>query len=431
MKIKRRKAAENQLITDYGTARFYQVKRAQSEWKDPKVPEFKANWMVRFHVGGETWEESAGPLYPVKPDLREVKEWAETLLRTRWLAMRAGKLDELEAVVRAADAVMLSEVRRVYLQNVPPGKPDYRKNIGRLCSILTEATGLDEEMIPVTDALWSRGLLLGWVRMRQDHFRRGWTVRGKAPLDAWQQLRAELKAGKLPGIDKDAVMECNTTIQTYLRCAKAVFANQREYLVGLRLPELKEFLTFSVDVDAPKGHREIEGNVLDALAADTARLAREEPKVHAFYLLATWTGARPITITHLAGEALRVLPDGTGEIELPAAKGGRGVCVPVDAATAACLAAVRTPESLIGARTKTEAALIHRAHNEWLTRHGVTGTLKTYQLRHRRLQQYREAGGLELAAAGGGQTTTAMVERRYTEGAKSIPLVHPFERKAG
>lgn len=352
-------------------------------------------------------------------------------MRTRLEAMRAGKLDELEAVVRAADAVMLSRLRLVYLQNVPPAKPDYRKNIGRLCSILTEATGLDEEMIPVTDALWSRGLLLGWVRMRQEHFRRGWTVRGEAPQDAWQQLRADLKAGKLPGIDKDSVMECNTTIQTYLRCAKAVFANQREYLVGLKLPELKEFLAFSVDVDAPKGHREIEGNVLDALAADTARLAREEPKVHAFYLLATWTGARPITITHLAGDALRVLPDGTGEIELPAAKGGRGVCVPVDAATAACLLAVRTPESLIGARTKTEAALIHRAHNEWLTKHGVTGTLKTYQLRHRRLQQYRDAGGLELAAAGGGHTTTAMVERRYTENAKTIPLVNPFERKAG
>jgi len=322
MKAKRPRPAPNKLVTRYGSARFYEVKRAQSEWKDPRFPECKPNWLVRFHVGGETWEESAGPLYPVADGLAAVKVWAETIMRTRLEAMRAGKLDELEAVVRAADAVMLSRLRMVYLQNVPPGKPDYRKNIGRLCSILTEATGLDEELIPVTDALWSRELLLGWVRMRQEHFRRGWTVRGEAPLDAWQQLRGELKAGKLPGIDKEAVMECNTTIQTYLRCAKAVFANQREYLVGLKLPELKDFMGFSVDVDAPKGHREIEGGVLDALAADTARLAREEPKVYAFYLLATWTGARPITITHLAGDALRVLPDGTGEIELPAAKGG-------------------------------------------------------------------------------------------------------------
>jgi hypothetical protein len=386
--------------------------------------------------------------------LREVKEYAETLLRTKWQAMHLGKLQAFEAMLRPADEVMLSEVQRVYLQNVPPGKPDYRKNIGRLCSILTEATGMDEEMIPVTDTLWTRELLLGWVRMRQEHFRRGWTAHGKAPQDAWQKLRAELKSGRLasdvkwpavtdaeqlkwlqrgefPGIDKEAVMECNTTILTYLRCAKAVFANQREYLVGLRLPDLREFLAFSVDVGAPKGHREIAGSVLDALEADAPRLALAEPKVHAFYLLATWTGARPITITHLAGDALRVLPDGTGEIELPAAKGGRGVCVPVDAAAVRCLRAVRTPESLLGAKSKTEAALIHRAHNEWLTKHGVTGTLKSYQLRHRRLQQYRVAGGLELAAAGGGHTTTAMVERHYTEGLKVIPMVDPFARKAG
>ncbi len=42
-----------------------------------------------------------------------------------------------------------------------------------------------------------------------------------------------------------------------------------------------------------------------------------------------------------------------------------------------------------------------------------------------RLQQYREHGGVELAAAGGGHRTTAMVERKYTEVAKVIPMVHP------
>ncbi len=429
MKIKRQRAAENQLICAYGKARFQQKMRARSAWKDPKVPEPFPNWFARFQCGGETWEQMMTG-YPCAAGLREVKQYAETLLRTRWMAIHQGRLAELEAIVKGADEVMLSELRRVYLQNVPPGKPDYRKNIGRLCSILTEATGLDEERLPVRDALWTRELLLGWVKMRQEHFRRGWTQRHAAPPDAWLQLREALKAGKLPGIDKDTVMECNTTIETYLRCAKAVFANQREYLVGLKLPDLREFLSFSVDLAAPQGHREIGENVLVALEADTGRLAREEPKVYAFYLLATWTGARPITIKSLPGDALRVLPGGSGEIVLPAAKGGRGVCVPVDAAAVDGLLAVRTAESLIGAGTKTEAALIHRAHNEWLTRHGVDGTLKTYQLRHRRLQQYREAGGLELAAAGGGHTTTAMVERRYTEGAKVIPLVNPFQ-KAG
>lgn len=430
MRTKRRAADPNQLISRYGTARFYAKPRAQSEWKNPRVPEWKPNWMVRFHVGGETWEESAGPLYPVADGLAAVKQWAETMMQTRLEAMRAGKLAELQAVVRAADDVMLSEVRRVYLQNVPPGKPDYRKNISRLCSILTEATGLDVERVPVRDALWSRELFLGWVRMRQEHFRRGWSMKNAAPLDAWTELREALKAGKLPGIDKDTPMECNTTIQTYFRCAKAVFANSREYLVGLKLPDLREFLAFSVDVEAPKGHRGLDEAVQTALAENVGRLAVEMPKVHAFYLVATWTGARPVTIKSLPGAALRLLPSGEGEIDLPAAKGGRGVCVRVDAEAARALEAVRTPLSLIGASSRTEADHIYRAHNEWLTSQGVSGTLKSYQLRHRRLQQYREHGGLELAAAGGGHTTTAMVERRYTQGAKTIPLVSPFQ-KAG
>lgn len=431
MKIKRRKAAENQLITDYGVARFYQQPIERCAWKDPAVPEYKRNWIVRFQVGGQTWKQSAGPLYPVKPDLREVKEWAATLLRTRWEAMRAGKLEELEAVVREVEAVMLSELRQVYLQHVPPGKPDYRKNIARLCAILTESTGLTEDAIPVTDSLWSRGLFLGWVRMRQEHFRRGWTVRGAAPQDAWERLRGELKAGRLPGIDKTSMMECNTTILTYLRCAKAVFANQGEYLQGLQLPDLKEFLGFRVDVEAPEGHREMQVDVRAALAAAVPVLAREQPKVHAFYVVATWTGARPITIKGLRGDALQVREDGTGVVELPAAKGGRKVCVPIDAGAVQALLEVRTERSLIGAQTVTEAERIYRAHNEWLSEHGVTGTLKSYQLRHQRLQQYRNEGGLELAAAGGGHTTTAMVERRYTENAKLIPLVPPFERMAG
>lgn len=432
MKRSRRSAAPNQLVSRYGSARFYAPLRARSEWKDPKVPETKPNWMVRFHVGGETWEESAGPLYPVVDGLAAVRIWAETRMRTQLEAMRLGKLSAMDEVVRPREAVMLAELGRVYLGNVPPRKPDYRKNLQRLTAILTEASGLEAEALPVTDSMLSRGLLLGWVRMRQEHFRRGWTVDDAAPVDAWAILREELKAGRLPGIDKEAVMECNTTIKSYLRCAKAVFANNREYLVGLRLPELRDFLGFSVDLAAPEGHREIPVEVLEALRADAPRLAREEPRVWAFNRVTSWTGARPITVRALPGSALTVLGDGSGEIALPSTKGGKAVRVAVDAETVAALRAVLTPESLIGARSARDAELIYRAHNDWLTAHGLTGTQKTYQLRHMRLQEYRERGGLELAAAGGGHTTTAMVERKYTEGVKVIPLMEPMlGRRAG
>jgi hypothetical protein len=449
MKTKRRPADVNQLICRFGTARFYQVKRAQSEWKKSTEPEFKGNWMVRFHCGGRTWEESAGPCYPVADGLKAVKEWAETRMETELEAARAGKLNEMRAVVRPASAVTLDKLGAVYLANVPPGKSDYAKNWQRLKSILTESTGRSEAEIDVTDGVFSRAALLGWVRMRQEHFRRGWTAHNAAPKDAWVMLRRDLAANKLPpdtqwpkmaghaemlkalakgafpGVDKETQMECNTTIKTYIRCAKAVFANQREYLMGLELPALTEFLGFSVDLSAPEGHREIDSVSVEKLLADAERLQRDEPKVWAWEVVVSWTGARPITIKSLIGDALAVMPDGSGVITLPARKGGVSVRVPVDSTAVQSLQAVRTQESLLGAKHKTEANEIHRSYNGWLTKHGVTGTLKSYLKRHMRLQQYRTEGGLEVAAAGGGHRTTKMVEQKYTKGAETMPMMVP------
>lgn len=448
MKTKRPAAASNQLASRYGFARFYAPLRAKSQWKDPSVPEYKPNWMVRFRVGGKTWEESAGPCYPVADGLRAVKVWAETRMETELAAARAGKLDAMQAVVRPARTVMLDELGRVYLAAVPPGKVDYKTNFARLCAIATRATGREMAEIEVTDAVFCREHLTSWARMMQEHFRRGWSVRGAEPVDAWQRLRTELKSGRLPpdtqwpkitdaemlkvlrsgvfpGVDKTTVMECNTTINTYLRCAKAVFANNREYLPGLVLPGLEELLKFTVNVAAPEGHREIDTTVLAALQADAPRLAREEPQVWAFNRVLAWTAARPVVIKKLPGSALQVQADGTGVIVLPAAKRGLPVTTPVDAECVAALLAVRTDESLIGARHKTEAKKIHDAHNAWLSGHGMTGTLKSYLLRHMRLDQYREAGGLELAQAGGGHTNTAMAEKKYTLNRKAIPMLAP------
>lgn len=448
MKTKRPAAASNQLANRYGFARFYAPLRAKSAWSDPNVPEYKPNWMARFRVGGRTWEESAGPCYPVADGLRAVKVWAETRMETELAAARAGKLDAMQAVVRPARTVMLDELGRVYLSAVPPGKVDYKTNYARLCAIATRVTGREIAEIEVTDAVFCREHLTHWARMTQEHFRRGWSVRGAEPADAWQRLRTELKSGRLaagtewpkiedaellkvlrsgvfPGVDKTTVMECNTTINTYLRCAKAVFANNREYLPGLVLPGLEELLKFTVNVAAPEGHREFDPAVLAALQADAPRLAREEPKVWAFNRIIAWAGARPGVIKKLPGSALRVLGDGTGVIMVPAAKGGMKSSPPVDAECVAALMAVKTDASLIGARHKTEAKDIHNAHNAWMTSHGMTGTLKSYVFRHVRLDQYREVFDSETAAALGGHRSTAMVEKKYTQNRKVIPMLVP------
>jgi hypothetical protein len=413
MNAVRPKLTKNLLETRDGTARFYSRGGA------------RPNWRVRFHVGGQTWMQSAGDLYPCADGLESVKVWASEVMRTRLLALREGKLEEIVAVTRRAREVMLSELRRVYLQHVPPGRPDYRKNVNRLCAIWEEVTGLECEDIPVSEALWTREALLGWVRMRQEHFRRGWTVPGAEPVDAWARLRADLRARSLPGIDKTTVMECNTTVQTYLRCAKSVFANSGEYLLGLKLPDLVEFRRFAVDLAAPKGHREMDEAAVLRMREDSARLARERPEVWAFHVLVGWTGARPVTLKALRGDALLVLADGTGKVLLPGTKGGNAVRVDVDAEAVEALRAVMTAESLIGARHKTDATRIHLEHNAWMRACGVTGTLMSYLFRHARLQQLRTVFDVETAATGAGHTTTAMVRRVYTRGSGEVPLLRP------
>lgn len=433
MKTRSKRSAPNQLVCRYGKARFYEKPKAQSKWANPRVPEFMPNWLVRFHVGGQTWEESAGPMYPVLDGLAAVKVWAETVMRTKLEALRAGKLDEMEAVVRPARVVTVAELIRVYLQNTPPKKPDYAKNAARLRMMMEEVSGLGAEDIEVSSTWFCAVRLREWVRMRQEHFRRGWTVRGAAPADAWETLRADLKANRLPGIDKTEVMECNTTILSYLRCAKAVFANNGEYLPGLALPELREFLGdgskrnpgFSVDVAAPEGHREIPADVRAKLPGALAKLRRDAPRVWAFNALEQWTGARPVTIRRLGRDALTVNADGSGVVALPTTKGGKPVMWPLPADVVDGLLAVATDASLIGA----DAEGTYRAHNEWLTGLGLVGTQKSYLFRHARLQQLRDHGGVEMAAAGGGHRTTAMVQRKYTEAQKAMPMLDP--RKVG
>jgi integrase len=325
--------------------------------------------------------------------------------------------------------VMLDKLLEVYLQNTPPNKPDYAKNAAKLRMIMGEVSGLAESALPVSEEWFNAATMRQWVRLRQEHFRLGWTVRGAAPEDAWTRLRVELKAGRLPGIDKSEVMECNTTITSYLRCAKAIFANNREYLPGLVLPELREFLSFGVDVSAPEGHRDLPAEVMAKMDKHLKKLRAESPRVWVFNQLAAWTGARPITIKGLGKSALVVSKDGAGVVSLPVTKGGKPVLWPLPADVVDVIVSVATDASLIGATHKTDAEEIHREHNEWLTKLGVEGTQKTYLFRHARLQQLREHGGVELAAAGGGHTTTAMVQKRYTEAQKAMPMLDPRQAR--
>lgn len=423
------------VVPGCGWARFYKKPRAKSQWKSPEVPEYFPNWLVRFKVLRKSWEQMAvdGEVcFPWSAGLRDVMAWAKERIRAEAHLLQAGKISELQALREAPRVVSLEKLGEVYLANVPPvGRENYVKNLARLKKIGTEMTGLPEEDILMTDAVWSRERLLGWVRMRQEHARKGWTERGEEPEDAWVKLRAELKAGKLPGVDKSTVMECNTTVRTYLRCAKAVFANRREYLPGLVLPELADLLGFSVDLAVPEGHREIPVEAWARIWKDAPELREENAQAWALLQLLAWTGCRPVQALRMPGAALRREGDGY-LIEVPAAKRGLQSEWPVDPVVGAALQDLATGESMIGARTKTAGEHAYRRLNEWLRERGLTGTHGAYLLRHARGQQLRDEGGLELAAAGLGHKGTQMAARKYTAGKKRMPLLKvPDGRAAG
>ena len=429
MKSKTSTGKVNQIVVPgCGQARFYQKPKASSAWRDPAVPEYFPNWLVRFRVLRKSWEQMAvaGEVcFPVAGGVDAVKRWAKQRILTEAHLLQTGQIAELEGLRAERRVVMLAEVLRVYLSNVPPNKPDYVKNAQRLKAVLTEATGLVPEKLPMDEGRVSRALLLGWVRMRQEYFRRGWSVKGAAPLDAWDRLRADMKAGKLPGIDKETVMEGNTTVLSYLRCAKAVFANQREYLTGLILPELRELLTFTVDLAVPEGHREMPEELKASLLADLGRLREDDPRQWAFVMVCAWTGARPVQVTRMRGDALQQV-NGEDVLMVPAAKHGLASRVKINPGTAAGLREVMTAESLVGANSDADKLRLHRQVNKWMTGHGAVGTHKAYMLRHMRGQQMRDEGGLELSAAVLGHRGTAMAARKYTESRVVIPMLDPW-----
>lgn len=410
--------ASNLLACKWGKARFYKHPKSRARWVNPDVPEYDPNWWVRFHCGGETWQQSAGALYPVADGLAAVKVWAETVMRGRLEAMRRGQLEDLEAVIRPPKALFLSELLAVFAANLPrDNRADYVAYGQCLERIWTEVTGKTADQIEVSGKTWTKERLNLWVRMRQEHFIRGWSVRGAEPADAWAQLRA----AKLPGIEHSKAMACNTTILSMLRKAKAVFARDGERLPGVALPVLREFLGYQPKIAAVKGHRAFPAAVMARIVRNLPRVRRAAPKVWAFVQLMAWAANRPVQVRRMTGADL------VGNVlHVPAAKQGESSRVVIgDVEVIAVLRSLATDSSLLGARSEHEAEEIYRRMNRWLRRCGVEGTLVSYLFRHMRLQHARVIGGKAAVAELGGHTTEQMAGR-YTAPTNIIEMPSPW-----
>lgn len=229
--------------------------------------------------------------------------FAKALLQNRARAWQGERLDALNSWQMRKAEPTCEKVKEVYLSNVPVrGRENYAKNVQRWWSILEEATGKAADGQRVGVLTWD--LTLDWVQMRQEYHRRGWSVRG-AQLpddvkDPWVTLRELLKAKKLPPIDKETVSAGNTTIKSYIRAARAVLGqtSRSEYLRGLEIPALTDFLTSKIKLPSPKGHKEIDAADYRAMyeAAPTLR-DEDEPRWVVMQML--WRfGCRPIEVWH-------------------------------------------------------------------------------------------------------------------------------------
>ena len=411
---------DNLLEMNEGKARFYAKIKAKNRWHDPDVPEYDPNWLVRFNVLGKSWLETADGI-PVAMGLKPVRAWARERILTEAELIMAGKLDALRSLRAPQKVVMLSELLLCYNGHVQ-GQDERLRDGARLAAIWTEALGLPATQIPVTDAVWCPETLDNWLRMRQEHYRRGWTATKRPPADAWEQLRADLAAGRLPGIDTSTPMACNTTIRNYLKSGRTVFAHGRRFVRGLVLPELREFLTYRHGLALPTGHREISQEVVDRIWDALPELLAQSERAWLLFQIMAYTGARPVTIKRMTVEHATWEKDGWVRLHLPATKGGDAVQAMLPPEVALRLRAHATSEGLLG-------GFLDRVHykrlNPWLRAHGVDDSMAAYLLRHRRGQAVRDACGVEAAADSLGHRGTDMVRKIYTNNQGTAPIIDP------
>jgi integrase len=417
--MKKKKKADNLVVCPEGRARIYRKQTIRARWTDPEVPEYDPHWIVRFSVMRRRWMET-GPV-PITMGIRPVRDWVKERIRTEAALITEGKLEELRRLRAPRREVMLAELLRVYEEAVQ-GQPERVRDGARLAAIWTEVTGLPVSQIPVTDKLWSAEMLDRWVRMRQEHFRRGWTATKRPPENAWELLRAELAAGRLPGIDTSTPMACNTTIRNYLKAGRTVFSHGRRFVRGLVLPELREFLEYRHGLALPSGHREIEPEVVERIWDDLPGLRVRCERAWAFFQVLAFTGARPVSVKRMTVADLSWEADGWVRVRLPGTKGGDEVDAMLPPEVGEVLRRYAGPDGLLG-------GYLDRVHyktlNPWLRARGVTDQHAVYLLRHRRGQQVRDGFGVEAAAESLGHKDTKMVKSIYSRARGVAPIIDP------
>lgn len=444
--------------TTLGSYKIYR----QPKKRAPELPQFEWKWVVRFFVGAakpltrsnhpfpicERCLKEVGNPVETRPNcecLRGVKKWAESFLATHTALLQQGEMKRLEEMRTPKRWATPAEVLTMYRER---GPADRVQRLNFLTSVYEQTTGKGIEHMQWEEL--TPDLKLDWAELRQEAGRRGWLGLGAGknmPADGWAKLRDLKRQGRLPALDERTEAPWNTTISTYMTSVNSIFGDKSrtKILRGLNVPELTAFLKMRLSLPGPKGHKEIEDDVMKRIDRALPRLLEEDPRVWLFHQLCEETGMRPVSVRRLTKTDLQVLTraeaavwkakmakewrvkeselcDFGGLISVAAAKHGNAVLTPISAEVVAIASEVMTPESLIGARTETESRELHAALNGFLRDCGVTGTHAAYLLRHRKGQLMRRFGGKQAVGATLGHKDEAMANR-YSREDRVVPAV--------
>ncbi len=297
--------------------------KPKKRWKDPSKPSYDPNWIVEFRLPGQKpiRESSKMPLCdkclaeeknPVqtRPDCRiqncqaDVRRWADSRLGELSGDWKQDRLKP-KRTAPGTGRLMLVEVLTLYRAK----GPEEREECARLFEqVITRTTGRAIETVAVEDLIprWWRD----WARMYQEYGRKGWTVKGRAPKDAWKQLRESLPS--LPALDYDTPMTANTTIKSVMAKVKSVVGpeSRSRYLVDLEgrwpLKTLEEWRTTKISVLTPDTTFQLDPAVYTKMHEEHPLLKASDPQLWLAIALMWRTGIRPGELVASTTEWLEV-----------------------------------------------------------------------------------------------------------------------------
>jgi hypothetical protein len=368
---------------------------------------------------------------------------AKAMLQVEMEAWHGKRMEGLSTWgLRKSGGITFDVLGKTWMANIPTkGRENFVKRLANLLAFAEQATGQAPGPLCVADVVTAENAMT-WVRLRQEYNRRGWQE--GAPVDVknpWAVLRADLAAveadpmnkelaRRMPPIDKRTAAAGNTTIKSYLNCIRSIFGptGRTEYLRGLEVPPLTDFMEMKIKLPTPKGHRQIETDDYAAMYAAAEQLKASDLQLWVTLMMMWRFGSRPIEvwkarpnwIEMINGEPVFVLSNREEEgFSLKAAERNieRRIRVPADLWEA--IQQVQTTEAIIGGTSPTATKnLVERDCSQWVRQFlpkADYGSHSNYMLRHYigRLVSRRH-GSLMASLYLGHSTEATLANRRAT-----------------